>query len=104
MEFVFDLVKKTPRVRKKKWKGPIQAVKRIQLHLNQTSSDSENDPILAKATIQTVIKQLSKFFNYARKPKLVSGLSSKRFESAIQPSAGNMKSKNGSRSRKYHFF
>jgi hypothetical protein len=35
-------------------------------------SDSEKDRTLAKATIQTVIKQLCKFFNHARKRKLVS--------------------------------
>src|SRR5207249_3531498 len=76
--FVADLVKKTRQTRKKK-----------------TEADAENpivaepQPTLAKATIQTVVKQLCKFFNHARKRELVtdnpaSGLSQLYSQAAVR--------------------
>ena len=62
-EFVSDLVKKVPRIRKKK----TDSMEDGEAAPNTT--DQAKTRTLAKATIQTVIKQLCKFFNHARKRK-----------------------------------
>jgi hypothetical protein len=71
-EFVSDLVKKAPRVRKKKAEGADSGGKADAAASEPDEWDSEKDRSLAKATIQNVIKQLYKPFNHARKRKLVS--------------------------------
>jgi hypothetical protein len=86
-EFVSDLVKKAPRVRKKKAEGADSGGKADAAASEPDEWDSEKDRTLAKATIQTVMKQLYKPFNHARNASLCRTIQ-QRFESAIQPGVG----------------